>query len=87
MEHHGSFFEAPWVPVIPCVGIFINWYLIAQLEWTGLLLLVAYLGITAILYFTCCSTNDMATNWKQGGPYHGVNLSDDDNDIDDGIML
>jgi APA family basic amino acid/polyamine antiporter len=81
-----SFFESPCVPLIPLVGIFINWYLISQLEWTGLLLLVAYLGMTTVLYFTCCTNNK--TSWKQGH-YDSISLADDDDDggDDGGIML
>ncbi|KAI2498658.1 Amino acid permease [Fragilaria crotonensis] len=91
-EHveHDSFFEAPCVPLIPLLGIFINWYLISQLEWTGLLLLVAYLGMTTVLYFTCCANNSNSNHsikpsWKQG-QYRSVGLTDDENG-DDGIML
>jgi len=47
-----TYFEAPLVPYLPLVGIFINWYLIAQLEWFGMLLLVAYIAIAIIYYFS-----------------------------------
>eukprot|EP00566_Odontella_aurita_P005858 CAMPEP_0113596604 /NCGR_PEP_ID=MMETSP0015_2-20120614/40445_1 /TAXON_ID=2838 /ORGANISM="Odontella" /LENGTH=580 /DNA_ID=CAMNT_0000504171 /DNA_START=298 /DNA_END=2040 /DNA_ORIENTATION=+ /assembly_acc=CAM_ASM_000160 len=47
-----DFFEAPLVPYLPLLGTFINWYLIAQLEWLGLTLLVAYVGISVVFYFS-----------------------------------
>ena len=44
-------FQTPLVPILPLLGIGINWYLIAQLEWTGMLLLLSYLGFVSLLYF------------------------------------
>jgi amino acid transporter len=50
-------FRAPCVPFVPCCGIAINWYLVAQLEFFGLLLLALYLGMTLVCYHLCCSGN------------------------------
>ena len=44
-------FRTPLVPFVPCIAIFINWYLIAQLELTGLLLLATYMTLTTAFYF------------------------------------
>ena len=45
-----SYFRTPCVPWIPCLAMVINWYLIAQLEIQGLLLLVLYLAGTVALF-------------------------------------
>lgn len=44
-------FEAPCVPYLPCAGMFVNWYLIAQLEAFGLLLMVCYIAFASLFYF------------------------------------
>lgn len=46
----GGYFEAPLVPYLPLLGIFVNWYLVAQLEWLGILLLVAYIAASSLFY-------------------------------------
>ena len=43
-------FETPGVPFLPCLGMAFNWYLIAQLEWTGILFLCLYLGLSVLVY-------------------------------------
>ena len=78
-EETESYFESPCVPLIPLFGMFVNWYLISQLEWSGLLLLVLYLGLTAALYYVCCSNDKVS--WKNVD-YQGVDTREDD-----GIML
>lgn len=92
-EEH-SYFESPCVPLIPLIGIFTNCYLIAMLEWSGLLLLVVYLGMTVALYFACClspssyrsDTESSSFNWKDGGAaYAGLSstvLDDHQGDVD-----
>jgi amino acid transporter len=48
-----DYFQTPFVPYLPCAGIFINWCLVSQLELPGLLLLLVYLGgsLTIYLYY------------------------------------
>ena len=50
----GAYFEAPFVPLLPCLGIAMNWYLISQLEFLGLFLLTLYLAISLLLYHFYC---------------------------------
>ena len=78
---HGPFFESPCVPLIPFFGMFVNWYLIAQLDWIGIVLLVAYLCATGILYVLCSDT-EKGDDWNQG-QYQDVVQEVDMN----GIML
>jgi APA family basic amino acid/polyamine antiporter len=96
----GTYFESPCVPLIPFVGIFVNCYLIAELEWSGLLLLSAYLGMTVVLYLSCCSssyddepsTSNSHGGWKSGSAiYSGLDTTatdafDDDNNADSFMM-
>ena len=48
-----DYFQTPFVPVIPFIGMAIDWYTIAQLEVVGLLLLGLYLGTAVALYLMC----------------------------------
>mmetsp|Transcript_46667 Transcript_46667/g.141392 ORF Transcript_46667/g.141392 Transcript_46667/m.141392 type:complete len:671 (-) Transcript_46667:139-2151(-) len=45
------YFRTPMVPFIPCIGTFVNWYLIAQLEILGIILLLLYFALSSALYF------------------------------------
>eukprot|EP00934_Nitzschia_sp_Nitz4_P005799 Nitzschia sp. Nitz4//scaffold59_size112058//76992//78864//NITZ4_004119-RA/size112058-snap-gene-0.37-mRNA-1//1//CDS//3329555153//5789//frame0 len=47
----GASFETPMVPFLPLLGIAMNWFLIAQLEWSGLGVLFAYLSAVSFVYF------------------------------------
>ena len=51
MEENEKYFSAPLVPYLPCLGMFINWYLVAQLQPSGLGLLLLYVSFAAGLYF------------------------------------
>mmetsp|Transcript_21485 Transcript_21485/g.45637 ORF Transcript_21485/g.45637 Transcript_21485/m.45637 type:complete len:112 (+) Transcript_21485:164-499(+) len=42
-------------PFLPLVGIYLNWYLISQLEWNGMILLFVFLVIISALYCFCIS--------------------------------
>jgi C-terminus of AA_permease len=45
-----GYFQTPLVPYLPCAGIFINWCLVSQLELSGLLLLLVYIGGSVGIY-------------------------------------
>jgi basic amino acid/polyamine antiporter, APA family len=45
-----GYFHTPFVPFWPCLGIFCNWYLIAQLEVYGILSMIGILGCMSIVY-------------------------------------
>lgn len=47
-----EYFRTPLLPFVPCLGIFINWYLIAQLQWTDLMLLALFLTMAVLFYFS-----------------------------------
>lgn len=69
-DSHGltpsEYFETPWVPWIPCAGTALNWYLIAQLEPHGLLLLLVYLGGALLVFRT------FQLRRRQSSPYSSV---------------
>lgn len=44
-------FRAPFLPFLPLIGTFVNWYLIAHLEWFSLILLASYLSPAVAFYF------------------------------------
>ncbi|GMH63329.1 hypothetical protein TrRE_jg7266, partial [Triparma retinervis] len=75
-------FRTPMVPFLPCAAIFINWYLIAQLEVLGLGLLTVYMGLTTLLYFGYSIKNSIGNNegWKGGEGDRGgdIELTDKD---------
>jgi len=46
-----EYFRTPFVPLIPCLGTIFNAYLIAQLDMSGILLLLLYFVISTAFYF------------------------------------
>jgi APA family basic amino acid/polyamine antiporter len=46
-----GYFRTPLVPFWPCMGIFINWYLVAQLELVGIVSMLSILAIACSYYF------------------------------------
>jgi len=71
-------FQAPCVPVLPFLGIFVNWKLISELDALGLILLVVYLGIAVGLYlwFGVKRSIGSSRGWVQGH-YEGVSERDE----------
>ena len=45
-------YRTPMLPFVPCLGIFVNWYLIAQLSLTGFVMLVVFLAAAMAFYFS-----------------------------------
>ena len=45
-----SYFRVPFVPFLPCAGIFINWYLVAQLSFIGNVILLTSMAVSIIIY-------------------------------------
>uniref|UniRef100_A0AAV1TZI9 Cationic amino acid transporter C-terminal domain-containing protein n=1 Tax=Peronospora matthiolae TaxID=2874970 RepID=A0AAV1TZI9_9STRA len=46
-----STFRAPFVPFAPCVAIFFNWFLFAQMDGMSVLLIVVWLLLAVAVYF------------------------------------
>ena len=56
------YFTVPLVPFIPLLGIFINYFLIAQLEVFGIILLFIYIALLILFYFLYGFANSVANN-------------------------
>ena len=51
LQKEEGYFATPFVPLLPCLAIFSNWYLIVQLDLVGLAMLVVFLAVSAAYYF------------------------------------
>mmetsp|Transcript_21433 Transcript_21433/g.24357 ORF Transcript_21433/g.24357 Transcript_21433/m.24357 type:complete len:576 (-) Transcript_21433:192-1919(-) len=49
VRSNGRYFETPFVPYLPLLSQFLNWYLIGQLEMFSLVLLFGYVSTAALL--------------------------------------
>jgi len=65
-EEGVQYFSTPMVPFIPCLGTFANWYLIAQLEFLGIVLLLLYFALAAAIYFKYYSGRDSRITGRTG---------------------
>jgi amino acid transporter len=45
------FFMVPYVPYTPAIGIFFNYFLVAQLEWYGICMIFGYMALAVLFYF------------------------------------
>jgi len=68
------YFRTPFVPYLPCLGMAINWYLIAQLDALGILLLCVYVGLTIAIYAFGCARHSVghARSWGHRRHYEIV---------------
>lgn len=66
-----GYFKTPFVPLLPCVAIFINWYLIAQLELLGVIGLIGFMILTIVYYFAYAMKHSVGndTGWERA-PTH-----------------
>ena len=64
-----AFFKTPLLPFVPCFGIFINWYLIGQLEVYGICLLLGFIIVVTLFYFTYSRHHSVGNNggWNEDG--------------------
>jgi len=80
-DQSGSpYFSVPFVPHVPCAGMAINMYLIAQLSVSGILLLLLYVGLTVAAYLSACSHNSVGhrSNWRRFHRHLSDNYDDED---------
>lgn len=61
-----GYFRTP-TPYIPCLGIFVNWYLIAQLDLIGVAGLLGFLGLSVLYYIVYASRHSV---WRTAQPAH-----------------
>ena len=79
-------FQTPLVPLIPCMGISINWYLVAQLEPSGMVLLTAYLGLVTLIYLVCCRRIPFH-GWRTTEPYEIMIVDGEDNYLERDMLM
>jgi APA family basic amino acid/polyamine antiporter len=62
-----KYFSTPFVPYIPCLGIFVNYFLISQLAFLGIALLFAYIFLFVLLYFLYGAHNSVGRKkgWEE----------------------
>ena len=62
-----QYFSTPFMPYIPCLGIFVNYFLISQLEFVGIFLLLAYIMLFILLYFLYGARHSVGRRegWKE----------------------
>jgi APA family basic amino acid/polyamine antiporter len=60
-----GYFRTPFLPFLPCLAIFVNWFLIAQLEFIGLVGLICFLGLAVLYYFAYAAHHSVGntTGW------------------------
>jgi hypothetical protein len=60
-----GYFRTPFLPFLPCLAIFVNWFLIAQLEFIGLVGLICFLGLAVLYYFVYAAHHSVGntTGW------------------------
>ena len=95
------YFETPFCPYLPLIGIFLNWYLISQLEMQSLFLLLLYMGMSVLFYFSFGAKHSIGNKggWTKEesnadeaqiplkGHYSRSSSSSDDFYSEDGISL
>ncbi|KAL3789120.1 hypothetical protein ACHAWO_012653 [Cyclotella atomus] len=63
-------FRTPMVPYLPALGIFANWFMIANIGWVGIVMLSGYLLFGVLVYGTFCSGKSLvnsSTSMFSGG--------------------
>ena len=77
-----GYFKTPCMPLVPCLGMFVNWYLISQLELQGIVLLLFFITIVCVYYFAYGRSHSVGNN---GGwvtrPLSVGSLSDVDDSV------
>ena len=60
-------YRVSYMPFVPLLGIIINYILIAQLSNIGLILILVYLGLASVYYFTYCLAQSDAVVLRYAG--------------------
>jgi len=62
------YFKTPLLPHIPVLGNFANWYLVAQLSFLGIFLLLLYVCLATWIYFLYGARNSVGSisSWERG---------------------
>jgi len=61
-------FRTPFVPYLPALGIYMNWFMLASVDWQGIALLIGYLLVGVVLYGAFYSGKSLVhTSYAHGG--------------------
>ncbi|KAI9909843.1 hypothetical protein PsorP6_011063 [Peronosclerospora sorghi] len=66
-DDDGPSFRAPFVPFTPCVAIFFNWFLLAQMDGASIVLILLWLLLAVGVYFGYSRHSSLASQQTQ---YH-----------------
>eukprot|EP00984_Skeletonema_dohrnii_P002329 scaffold804_cov85-Skeletonema_dohrnii-CCMP3373.AAC.14 len=75
LYRHDKYFTTPMVPYVPCLGMFVNYFLIAQLSMFGIGCLVIYASVAVVLYFAYGSCKKTTRRWDDR-QYSQVDVKD-----------
>jgi amino acid transporter len=81
-------YRVPFMPFPPLIGIFINYFLIAQLSWRGILLICLYTGLAVGFYFLYGIKHSLGNNtqWTRA-LRSGSDVDDDPRGVDDMLCM
>ncbi|GLE04168.1 hypothetical protein PINS_up013079 [Pythium insidiosum] len=65
-------FQAPFVPFTPCIAIFFNWFLFAQMDASSVVLIALWLLLALAIYVSYSMRHSLA---QQQLRYHRVDTS------------
>jgi len=57
-------FRTPLVPFLPALGIFANWFMLANVGWQGIVMLVVYLLLGVLMYGGFCSGRSLTSEYE-----------------------
>ena len=80
-ENCSSYFSTPGMPFVPLGGIFVNWYLITQMELESIGLLLGFLLLAVVYYFCYGAHHSVGRNtdrWDEFIPLEVVKSKNDD---------
>lgn len=60
-------FRTPLVPFMPALGIYLNWFMLANLGWKGIVMLIGYLFVGVVLYWKCCVGKSIVNRYESDG--------------------
>jgi APA family basic amino acid/polyamine antiporter len=78
-----NYFTTPFVPVIPCLGIFVNYILVCRLSFFGIGLVVLYALLLVLFYFLYGANHSIGRRegWTRR-QYSSIGVVDENNNIE-----
>ena len=68
-------FRTPLVPWLPALGIYMNWFMLANVGWVGIVMLIGYLFLGVFMYGAFCSGKSIVTsNENDDGQYKNQSI-------------